>query len=83
MANYLNQLYPRIEIKEDDETKNNINNKDNSNQESLQIDIDIINNKTYLTEKKEYIKQQFFTIKKQLDEIEKKVKKVKQFKIKK
>ena len=83
MENQLNQLYPKIEIKEDDETKNNINNKDNSNQESLQIDIDIINNKTYLTEKKEYIKQQFFTIKKQLGEIEKKLKKVKRLKIKK
>ena len=54
MANQLNQLHPKIEIKEDNETKNNINNKDNSNQESPQNDIDIINNKTYLTEKKIY-----------------------------
>ena len=75
MANWLNKLCPKIDIKEDDETSKNINNKDNSNEESLQIDIDIINNKTQLTEKKEYIKQQFFTIKKQLDEIEKKIEK--------
>ena len=75
MANWLNELCPKIDIKEDDKAKKDINNEDNSNQESLQIDIDIINNKTQLTEKKEYIKQQFFTIKKQLDEIEKKIEK--------
>ena len=54
MANWLNELCPKIDIKEDDKAKKDINNEDNSNQESLQIDIDIINNKTQLTEKKEY-----------------------------
>ena len=37
----------------------------------------LFNNRTQLTDKKEYIKQQFFSIKKKLDEIEKKIEKVK------
>ena len=75
MAKWIEQLCPKIEIKEEDEK---LNNKiDNSNQESLHIDLDFINNRTQLTDKKEYIKQQFFSIKKKLDEIEKKIEKVK------
>ena len=47
IANWINQLCPKIEIKEDQ----NINNKENLNQESLHIDIDNIN-RTQLTDKK-------------------------------
>ena len=67
MANWINQLCPKIDIKEEKK----INRNENSNQESLNIDIELINNKTLLTDKKEYIKQQFFAIKKQLNNIEK------------
>ena len=65
MANWIEQLCPKIEIKEE---KNN-NKKEESNNENLQIDINLINNKTELTDKKDYIKEQFFKVKKQLDEI--------------
>ena len=75
MAKWIEQLCPKIDIKEEDEKINN--KKDNSNQESLHIDLDFINNRNQLTDKKEYIKQQFFSIKKKLDEIEKKIEKVK------
>ena len=75
MAKWIEQLCPKIDIKEEDEKINNKN--DNSNQESLHIDLEFINNRTQLTDKKEYIKQQFFSIKKKLDEIEKKIEKVK------
>ena len=70
IANWINQFCPKIEIKEEQ----NINNKENLNQESLHIDIDNIN-KTQLTDKKEFIKKQFFKIKKQLDTIEEKIEK--------
>ena len=39
----------------------------------MEIDINLIKNGTELTDKKDFIKQEFFKIKKQLDEIEKKV----------
>lgn len=68
MVNWINQICPKIDVKEE----KIINKNDNSNQESLNIDIDFINSRTQLTDKKEYIKQQFFSIKKQLDNIEKK-----------
>ena len=76
MANWINQLCPKIEIKEE-EKDNKINKKDkknNTNQESLHIEIENING-TQLTDKKEFIKQEFFKIKKQLDEIEQKIEK--------
>lgn len=70
MANWVNSLCPKLEVKEEDEK---INNTDNSNKESLQIDLELFNNKMELTDKKDFIKQQFFKIKKQLDEIETKI----------
>lgn len=72
IANWINQLCPKIEIKEEEENNNKKDKIDNA--ESLHIDIDTING-TQLTDKKEFIKQQFFKIKKQLDEIEQKIEK--------
>ena len=71
MADWINQNCPKIEIKED---HNNIKINNSNNNEALQINIDFINNKSQLTDKKEYIKQQFFEVKNKLDEIEKKIK---------
>ena len=70
MADWINQNCPKIEIKED----NNIKINNSNNNEALQISIDFINDKSQLTDKKEYIKQQFFEVKNKLDEIEKKIK---------
>ena len=75
MANWINNICPKIQVKEE-EAK--INNKEDINKESFQLDFDLINNKTQLTDKKDFIKKQFFKIKKQLDEIEKKIEKGKQ-----
>jgi tetrahydromethanopterin S-methyltransferase subunit G len=72
IANWINQLCPKIKIKEEEENNNKLDKIDNA--ESLHIDIDTIN-RTQLTDKKEFIKQQFFKIKKQLDEIEEKIEK--------
>ena len=72
IANWINQLCPKIKIKEEEENNNKLDKIDNV--ESLHIDIDTING-TQLTDKKEFIKQQFFKIKKQLDEIEEKIEK--------
>ena len=71
MADWINQNCPKIEIKED---QNNIKINNSNNNETLQINFDFINNKSQLTDKKEYIKQQFFEVKNKLDEIEKKIK---------
>jgi thioredoxin-like negative regulator of GroEL len=71
MADWINHNCPKIEIKEDD---NNIKINNSNNNEALQINIDFINNKSQLTDKKEYIKQQFFEVKNKLDEIEKHIK---------
>lgn len=70
MADWINQNCPKIEINEDI-NNNQINNSNNN--ETLQINIDFIN-KSQLTDKKEFIKQQFFEVKNKLDEIEKKIK---------
>ena len=70
MADWINQNCPKIEIKED----NNIKINNSNNNEALQINFDFINNKSQLTDKKEYIKQQFFEVKNKLDEIEKNIK---------
>ena len=67
MANWINQLCPKIEIKEEE-----IKSKEEEH-ESLEIDINLINNGTELTDKKDFIKQELFKIKRQLDEIEQKV----------
>ena len=72
MADWINQNCPKIEIKEDN---NDIRKNNSNNNELLQINIDFINNKSQLTDKKEFIKQQFFEVKNKLDEIEKKIKK--------
>ena len=68
LADWINQNCPKIEIKEDD------NKIKTNNNEALQINIDFIKNKSQLTDKKEFIKQQFFEVKNKLDEIEKKIK---------
>jgi thioredoxin-like negative regulator of GroEL len=68
LADWINQNCPKIEIKEDD------NKIKTNNNETLQINIDFIKNKSQLTDKKEFIKQQFFEVKNKLDEIEKKIK---------
>ena len=70
MADWINQNCPKIDIKEDI-NDNKINNSNNN--ESLQINTDLFN-KSQLTDKKEFIKQQFFEVKNKLDEIEKKIK---------
>ena len=67
MANWINQLCPKIEIKEEE-----IKIKEEEH-ESLEIDTTVIKNGTELTDKKDFMKQEFFKIKKQLDEIEKKI----------
>ena len=67
MANWINELCPKIEIKEEE-----IKNKEEEH-ESLEIDTNLIKNETELTDKKDFIKQEFFKIKKQLDQIEKKI----------
>ena len=72
MANWINQNCPKIDIKEEEDNKKI---KNTNNNESLHIDIDLINNKTQLTDKKDFIKQQFFELKKKLDEIEKEIEK--------
>ena len=56
MANWLNHACPKIEIEE--------------NEESLEIDMEKINKKNEITEKKEFIKAKFFELQKQLDIIE-------------
>lgn len=71
MADWINQNCPKIEIKEDN---NNIKINNSNNNETLQINVDFISNKSQLTDKKEFIKQQFFEVKNKLDEIEKKIK---------
>ena len=71
MADWINQNCPKIEINEDN---NNIQINKSNNNETLQINTDLINNKSQLTDKKEFIKQQFFEVKNKLDEIEKKIK---------
>ena len=71
MANWLNQNCPKIEIKEDFDNKKN--NKKNNNEESLQIEMENINEKNELTLKSEYIKENFFDLKKRLDDIDKKI----------
>ena len=68
LADWINQNCPKIEIKEDD------NKIKTNNNETLQINIVFIKNKSQLTDKKEFIKQQFFEVKNKLDEIEKKIK---------
>lgn len=72
MAEWINQNCPKIEINEDN---NNILINNSNNNETLQINTDFINNRSQLTDKKEFIKQQFFEVKNKLDEIEKKIKK--------
>ena len=67
MANWINELCPKIEIKEEE-----IKNKEEEH-ESLEIDTNLIKNGTELTDKKDFIKQEFFKIKNQLEQIEKKI----------
>ena len=69
MADWINQLCPKIEIKEEEE----INNKKDEHNESLEIDMETINKKTEITAKNEFIKEKFFELKKRLDEIDKKL----------
>ena len=69
MANWLNQACPKIEIEENDDINKDKKEK-NENEESLEIDMDKINKKNELTEKKEFIKAKFFELQKKLDEIE-------------
>ena len=69
MANWLNQACPKIEIEENDNINKDKKEK-NENEESLEIDMDKINKKNELTEKKEFIKAKFFELQKKLDEIE-------------
>ena len=67
MANWVNQVCPKIEIKEEEKS----NNENNKKEDSLEIDLENINQMTEITGKNEYIKNKFFEIKKRLDEIDK------------
>ena len=67
MANLVNQVCPKIEIKEEEKS----NNENNKKEDSLEIDLENINQMTEITGKNEYIKNKFFEIKKKLDEIDK------------
>ena len=67
MANWINQVCPKIEIKEEEKS----NNENNKKEDSLEIDLENINQMTEITGKNEYIKNKFFEIKKKLDEIDK------------
>ena len=67
MANWINQVCPKIEIKEEEKNDNENNKKEGS----LEIDLENINQMTEITGKNEYIKNKFFEIKKRLDEIDK------------
>ena len=69
IAEWINQLCPKIEIKDEEE----INNKKEEHSESLEIDMETINKKTEITAKNEFIKEKFFKLKKRLDEIDKKI----------
>lgn len=69
IAEWINQLCPKIEIKDEEE----INNKKEEHNESLEIDMETINKKTEITAKNEFIKEKFFELKKRLDEIDKKI----------
>ena len=79
IADWLNQLCPKIEIKEDEEIfikeENDINeNNEKSDESSLEIDMDKIKiNKDEITTKNEFIKEEFFELQKKLDEIEYKI----------
>ena len=68
MANWIRESCPQIEIKEDEK-----NNKNEKKEEFLEIDLELINKMTDLTDKNEFIKKKFFEIKKKLDEIDKKL----------
>ena len=67
MANWLNHACPKIEIEENEEKNND---KKEKNEESLEIDMEKINKKNEITEKKEFIKARFFELQKYLDIIE-------------
>ena len=67
MANWINQVCPKIEIKEEEKS----NNENNKKEDSLEIDLENINQMTEITGKNEYINNKFFEIKKKLDEIDK------------
>ena len=69
MASWINQSCPKIEINEEEKSEN----KDDKKEESLEIDLETINQKTKITAKNEFIKAKFFEIKKRLDEIDKKI----------
>ena len=69
MANWLNQACPKIEIENEDKIEDK--KEKNKNDEKLEIDMEKINKKNELTEKKEFIKAKFFEMQKILDEIEK------------
>ena len=71
MANWLNQACPKIEIENDDKIEDK--KEKNKNDEKLEIDMEKINKKNELTEKKEFIKAKFFELQKKLDEIEKNI----------
>ena len=70
IADWLNQLCPKIEIKEDEEIiikeENDINeNNEKSDASSLEIDMDKIKiNKDEITTKNEFIKEEFLSYKK-------------------
>ena len=68
MASWLNQSCPKNDIEEE---RND--NKGDTKEESLEIDLENINKKTEITDKNEFIKNRFFEIKKKLDEIDKKI----------
>ena len=71
MANWLNQACPKIEIENEDKIEDK--KEKNKNDEKLEIDMEKINKKNELTEKKEFIKAKFFELQKKLDEIEKNI----------
>ena len=68
MTNWLNQACPKIEIENEDKIEDK--KEKNKNDEKLEIDMEKINKKNELTEKKEFIKAKFFELQKKLDEIE-------------
>ena len=53
MANWLNQACPKIEIENEDKIEDK--KEKNKNDEKLEIDMEKINKKNELTEKKEFI----------------------------
>lgn len=71
MTNWLNQACPKIEIENEDKIEDK--KEKNKNDEKLEIDMEKINKKNELTEKKEFIKAKFFELQKKLDEIEKNI----------